>query len=151
MTSKVKNLINKNYTYIGLDYGTKKIGIAVGQIITMDARPLKVIHKNKGDLMEQLYMVINEWNPNVIILGYPYANKKNNFMREVDNFYMNLMNKYKGQIDIVKFNEELSTEEGLLISKQLRQENIIKKNKKNVDDIAATLILLSWFRENMVV
>ena len=42
MTSKVKNLINKNYTYIGLDYGTKKIGIAVGQIITMDARPLKV-------------------------------------------------------------------------------------------------------------
>ena len=75
MTSKVKNLINKNYTYIGLDYGTKKIGIAVGQIITMDARPLKVIHKNKGDLMEQLYIVINEWNPNVIILGYPYANK----------------------------------------------------------------------------
>ena len=95
MTSKVKNLINKNYTYIGLDYGTKKIGIAVGQIITMDARPLKVIHKNKGDLMEQLYIVINEWNPNVIILGYPYANKKNNFTREVDNFYMNLMNNIK--------------------------------------------------------
>ena len=64
---------------------------------------------------------------------------------------MNLMNKYKGQIDVVKFNEELSTEEGLLISKKLRQENMIKKNKKNVDDIAATLILLSWFRENMVV
>ena len=72
-------------------------------------------------------------------------------MRKVDNFYMNLMNKYKGQIDVVKFNEELSTEEGLLISKQLRQENMIKKNKKNVDEIAATLILLSWFRENMVV
>ena len=72
-------------------------------------------------------------------------------MREVDNFYMNLVNKYKGRIDVIKFNEELSTEEGLLISKQLRQENIIKKNKKNVDDIAATLILLSWFRENMVV
>jgi len=61
------------------------------------------------------------------------------------------MNKYKGQIDVIKFNEELSTEEGLLISKKLRQENMIKKNKKNVDDIAATLILLSWFRENMVV
>ena len=35
-----------------------------------------MIHENKGDLMEQLYMIINEWNPNVIILGYPYANKE---------------------------------------------------------------------------
>ena len=78
---------------------------------------------------------------------------RQNYSQKVSkiDFYMNLMNKYKGRIDVVKFNEELSTEEGLLISKQLRQENMIKKNKKNVDDIAATLILLSWFRENMVV
>ena len=57
---------------------------------------------------------------------------------------------YGDQIEIVKFSEVLSTEESYMISKQLKNDKILKNNKKNVDDTAATLILLSWFRENMV-
>ena len=145
-----KNLINKNYTYIGLDYGTKKVGVAIGQIITLDARPLKILYKNKESLKKQLSSIVNEWSPNVIVLGYPFAKKKSKFMDEIDDFYEYLKLEYGDQIEIVKFSEVLSTEESYMISKQLKNDKILKNNKKNVDDIAATLILLSWFRENMV-
>ena len=38
-----------------------------------------------------------------------------------------------------------------MISKQLKNDKILKNNKKKItDDIVTTLILLSWFRENMV-
>ncbi len=150
MDNNHRSLIHKDYIYIGIDYGKEKIGMSIGQIITMDARPLKILYRNKGNLRKQVSDTINEWSPNVIILGYPFAKKKNKIMKEIDDFHEDLKLLYGDSIDIVKFSEVLSTEESYTISKQLKNDKILKNNKKNVDDIAATLILLSWFRENML-
>ena len=37
----------KNDFLLGIDYGTKKIGVSIGQIITKSCRPLKIIYKDK--------------------------------------------------------------------------------------------------------
>ena len=33
-----------NYFLLGVDYGTKKTGLAIGQSVTRNSRPLKVIY-----------------------------------------------------------------------------------------------------------
>ena len=71
-------------------------------------------------------------------------------MKNIDKFYNKLKRQYKDKIGIVKFSEELSTEESMLLNRELKRDGIYKKNNNDVDDIAASLILLSWFRENMI-
>lgn len=143
-------LINDTFTYLAFDYGTKKIGVAIGQSITLDARPLKILYAKQGDLTSQVKSIIDEWNPNIIIIGYPYAKQKNEIMKNIDKFYNKLKLQYKNKIGIVKFSEELSTEESVVVNRELKKDGIYKKNNKDVDDIAASIILLSWFRENMI-
>ena len=56
---------------MSIDYGVKKIGFAVGQLITKKATPLKIIYNNKkGVNWIDIDNLISEWEPNVIIIGY---------------------------------------------------------------------------------
>ena len=120
-------LINDAFTYLAFDYGAKKIGVAVGQSITLDARPLKILYAKHGSLVSQVKNIIDEWNPNIIILGYPYAKQQNEIMKNIDKFYNKLKRQYKDKIGIVKFSEELSTEESMLLNRELKRDGIYKK------------------------
>jgi len=57
---------------LGFDYGTQKIGVAVGQVITGGARELCVIKASDGvpnwQTIEQL---LSEWRPDALIVGLP--------------------------------------------------------------------------------
>ena len=57
---------------LGFDYGTKQIGVAVGQPITGQARELCVLKAQNGvpdwDKVEAL---IREWQPDAIVVGLP--------------------------------------------------------------------------------
>lgn len=59
-------------TLLSFDFGTKSIGVAVGQRITGTARPLPAIKAQDGtpdwNLIERL---LKEWQPDEIIVGLP--------------------------------------------------------------------------------
>ena len=59
-------------TLLAFDFGTKSIGVAVGQRITGTARPLPAIKAQDGtpdwNLIERL---LKEWQPDEIIVGLP--------------------------------------------------------------------------------
>ena len=57
-------------TVLGIDFGLKRIGLAVGQTFTTTANPLKVIGNNKNTL-NQIQQVIDEWQINIIVMGLP--------------------------------------------------------------------------------
>ena len=50
MNEIIKNKLNKNYLYMGVDFGIKKIGFAVGQLITAKTTPLKIINNQKNKI-----------------------------------------------------------------------------------------------------
>ena len=56
---------------LAFDFGTKKIGIAVGQTITKTSSPLAIIfnYRNKINWPE-IEEILNEWKPE-LILGLP--------------------------------------------------------------------------------
>ena len=57
---------------IGIDYGLKRTGIAIGNHITQTARPLKTLIADKRlRLLDLLEPIITQWQPDSIVLGLP--------------------------------------------------------------------------------
>ena len=59
-------------TLLAFDFGTKSIGVAVGQRITGTARPLPALKAQDGkpdwNIIEKL---LKEWQPEAVIVGLP--------------------------------------------------------------------------------
>ena len=151
MKEKNNNIINKDYLYMGIDFGSKKIGFAIGQLITAKSSPLGiVINKNNQVNWADIQHLVEKWKPNVIIVGYPYALKKNKFLESLDNFIKDLTYMYKDTIQVSVFSEVLSTEETKQLYANIRKSNYNISKKDNLDDLSASIILESWFNENMI-
>ena len=55
-----------NCFLLGIDYGSKKTGLAIGQSVTRNSRPLKVIYSN---YIDEIKKVIYEWDIKKIVIG----------------------------------------------------------------------------------
>ena len=137
---------NKILTCLGVDFGLKKIGISLGQTITCKARPLSILN-NDNALMINMSKIIENWQPDVIIVGDAKISNNKIFSRELEKFTCSLKDKYGPRIKIIRFSETLSTEEAKMVLRELRQDKILNKKKRQVDDISACLILESWFND----
>ena len=140
------NKSNEILTCLGIDFGLKKVGISLGQTITCKARPLSIL-KNDKVFMDNICKIIENWQPDVIIIGDPQTSNNSILARELNKFSSLLKTEYGSKIKIVKFSETLSTEEAKMVFKELRGNRTLNKKKKQVDDISACLILESWFND----
>ena len=62
---------------LGFDYGTKQIGVAVGQMITRQARELCNLKAQDGiPRWEQIEALIKEWQPDALVVGLPLKDRK---------------------------------------------------------------------------
>jgi len=61
-------------TLLAFDYGTRKIGIAIGNTLTRQARPLEIIHAERRDLrFTRIAELLREWQPQRVIVGLALA------------------------------------------------------------------------------
>ena len=72
-----------NYFLLGVDYGTKKTGLAIGQSVTRNSRPLKILYTN---YIKEIKNIIYEWDINKIIIGYPKYKKESSINKEIKSF-----------------------------------------------------------------
>ena len=57
---------------LGFDYGTRQIGVAVGQMITGQARELCVLKAQNGvPDWQQIEALLKEWQPDALVVGVP--------------------------------------------------------------------------------
>ena len=131
--------------YLGLDLGSKTLGLAISDTTLTIANSLKTLHFNNEDydsLMEPLNEIIKEYNIKRIILGYP-LNMDGSIGTRAEitiEFKKKLEKKFK--LEVILQDERLTS----VISNQVLIDADIsrKKRKKKVDSIAATLILQSY-------
>jgi putative pre-16S rRNA nuclease len=66
----------KTGTVLAFDFGTKRIGVAVGDFETRLAHPLATItHLDNRGRFSAIARIINEWRPVLLVVGLPaYAN-----------------------------------------------------------------------------
>ncbi len=59
-------------TLLGFDYGTRKIGVAVGQTLTGTATPLETLQLvNRQPDWGRIARLIEEWQPEALVVGLP--------------------------------------------------------------------------------
>ncbi len=57
---------------LALDYGRRRIGVAVSDELRITARPLSIIErKNRGDLMRKIRAIARELGARLILVGHP--------------------------------------------------------------------------------
>ena len=58
--------------FIGIDLGSKRVGLALSDKMNMIASPYKtLIFKNEQDLLDQLRLIIVDFKVKTIVLGLP--------------------------------------------------------------------------------
>ena len=128
---------------LGLDYGEKRIGVAVSDELGMTAQGLPtIIRKDKKHDWESLRRMIHDYNVEKIVVGYPVRlDGSEGIQCEKVNRFALLMEKTFA-LPVMKWPETLSTKEAeeILINSGIRWE----KRKKMVDKLAASLILQSY-------
>ena len=125
---------------IGLDLGSKRIGVSICDEKQLIATPLKTINKNSlKDLIDELIIIINENNIKGIIVGNP-LNMDGSSGRSAQSVKDTTENIKKNlDIPICLWDERLSTVGAFNLSSQL-DINVSKREKK-IDQNAAAFIL----------
>lgn len=131
--------------YLGLDFGTKTIGISISDRTNLIASSYKLIEYKNNDyttVIEELRNIIKLNSITTLILGLP-KNMNNSIgerATETIKFKDNIEKELN--IDVVLEDERLTTKEA---HKTLIEANMSrKKRKKNVDKVAASFILQNY-------
>lgn len=67
------NSLPKEFTALGFDFGTHRIGVASGQSITGTASPLPVLPARDGiPDWQQVQRLLDIWQPDLLVIGLPY-------------------------------------------------------------------------------
>lgn len=136
----------KEKRILSIDYGEKRIGIAITDPLQMFAYPLKTIQNNKArwDEFDRLFA---DYVVEKVILGYPLKEdgSKSGSTLLVEKFRDEFEKKYP--IELVLVDERYSSE----IAKQKILESVTsrkkRKNKSLVDMNAAAIILEDYLKE----
>ena len=136
-----------NDTFLGFDFGTKKIGMAVGQTSTQIASPLQTIRSlNQVPNWQLISQLINEWNPAGLVVGISkQADGSDNIVTpRMFKFCRQLEGRY--QLPVHQIDEAYSTFE----AKQMLFDDLHVNATKLwavQDQLAAQLILQSWLNQ----
>jgi len=128
---------------LGLDYGEKRIGVAVCDELGMTAQGLAVIErKNKAKDMAAIAHYLQIYGVEKIVIGYPLRLDGTAGIQceKVDRFIKVLVSLFS--IPIIRWDETCTTKEAEEI---LRSANVREKRRKAlVDKIAAAMILQGY-------
>jgi len=133
--------------YIGLDLGTKTLGIAISDPLGIIASSYTIIRHEEDyeKLVLEVKKIMTEENIQEIVLGLP-KNMNNSIGERAEKSYeFKKLLEEKLNVTVHLEDERLSTKEAenLLISNDTSR----KKRKKVIDSLAATIILQSYLNK----
>ena len=147
MLDQIKIVKKIEGNILSFDFGEKRIGVAIGNSITRSSHPLETINtpKNK-ERYKLIELLLKTWEPVKLVIGYPLNDdgtlSKMSLLAK--KFGMKLGNKYN--IPISMIDERFTSSEADLELKKF--EKNFKKRKIVVDQVAAMIILESFFQNN---
>eukprot|EP01047_Picozoa_sp_COSAG01_P000026 COSAG01_NODE_1_length_100484_cov_170.446142_26_plen_136_part_00 len=126
---------------LGIDYGLKRIGIAVGHIEEKLALPLTVI-ANDAHVFEAIKALIEEHEPTLLLFGLPKTLKnQEEYMAEaVRKFAQDCQDKLGCEVDFS--DERLSSKQ---VSRQLSQVGFSQKKQRGKIDAHAAAVIVEGY------
>jgi putative Holliday junction resolvase len=128
---------------LGFDYGTHKIGVAVGQGLTGTATALETLGMvNRKPDWPRIEALLAEWQPTALVVGHPFemTDREANNAAGAKRFARQLHGRYHLPVHLA--DERLTSREAW---SQLGSE--AGKDPTRVDSYAAKLILETWLND----
>lgn len=133
---------------LGLDYGVKKMGMALGNTVTQDARPFDILAMNNGQPADwdNLLGIIDTWKIGRVVVGLPLNMDGSSSMiaKRAHKFARRLAHRLMEQrihVPVQLFDERLTSVEAREMAWEL---GLIKNERDAIDDISACLLLQSY-------
>ena len=132
---------------MGFDFGTVRIGVAVGETVTGLAHPLAMIQSEPlAQRFEQIGALLAEWQPHQIIVGLPTSldGAEHEMTRRCRRFGNQLHGRFN--LPVAWIDERLSSAEA---EQRLQQAGQGARDRKaHVDAVAAQILLQQWLDQN---
>ena len=136
-------------TVLAFDFGTQRIGVAVGNTLTRAAHPLTTIQGERNDeRFAAIAALVAEWQPGTLVVGLPtHADgsahdmtlRAQRFARQLDGRF---------GLPVVMVDERWTTQAAQsVLDSAGGSGNTGRKGRAVRDQVAAQLILQSWFDE----
>ena len=132
-------------TLIGFDFGSRRIGVAVGETTTRIASPLTAIEGEGNEArFEAIGRIVAEWHPTGFVVGRPQHSdgSEHEVARLAEKFGRRLEARYN--VPVVYVDETLTSAEA---ESHLKRTRTRAGSKSDVDALAAALILQSFLDE----
>ncbi|SBT81964.1 Putative Holliday junction resolvase [secondary endosymbiont of Trabutina mannipara] len=128
---------------IAFDFGTRSIGVAVGQHITCTAQPLTSFKARDGvPNWKDIEKLLKEWKPHTVVVGLPLnMDGSNQPLTAYTHKFANLLHSFFS-VHVVLHDERLSTVEARINLFNCGGYRALDKG--NVDASSAVIILESW-------
>ena len=131
---------------IGLDYGSKTVGVALSDELMLTAQPLTTIHRDRPtklrQTLAQIEQIIEQYDVDRIVVGWPKKldNEEGERCEKTKEFGDMLEN--RTVLEIIYQDERLTTAQadGVLEQGGIRKD----KRKQYIDKMAASLILQNY-------
>ena len=123
-------------TFLAFDYGTKRIGVAIGNSVIRQAQPLKTIqNKSLEDTFRAIQNIVKEWEVTNFVVGLP--THPDGAEHEMTKRAKRFGNQLNGRLNLtVQWVDE-------------RYTSAVAENQTgDIDSQAAVLILEQYFQEN---
>ena len=128
---------------LGIDYGERRIGLAISDPLGIIAQTLPTLDTKKvKDVFDEIKKIVEEKDVGKIVLGFPRNMDGTTGERgeKVKEFANKLKEKIGKEIDF--WDERLTSVESLKLLREEKRK--IKREKKIVDQISAVLILQGY-------
>ena len=125
-------------TVLAFDFGLKRIGVAVGEPELGTAHPLRAVAG-----FAEIEKLVAEWQPARFVVGLPVAERGTHpLARRVERFARQLEGRF--HLPVSRVDERFSSVEA---ESRLKTSKTKAPIKKNIDSVAAQLILEQYFDE----
>ena len=136
-------------TYLGLDIGDVRIGVAKTDALGMFASSYEVIDRNKVNPFQRINEIIKEEKVCALIVGQPKTKDGQNAIQveKVEKFISQLKELIGNDFKVYYIDERYTTKEAEYYLKNFSKKNG-KERRKVVDMVAATIILQNFLDSN---
>ncbi|WP_206403561.1 Holliday junction resolvase RuvX [Erwinia billingiae] len=134
-------------TLLAFDFGTKSIGVAIGQQLTGTARPLAALKAQDGTPdWNRIEALLKEWEPDRVVVGLPLNmdGTEQPLTARARKFANRIHGRFGVQVDL--HDERLSTVEAR--AELFERGGFRALGKGSVDSLSAVIILESWFENS---
>ena len=69
---KPQSVASNLATFLALDFGQKRTGVAVGNRLTRSAQPQGSIHAEGDTRFAKIADLLREWQPDALVIGVPF-------------------------------------------------------------------------------